>query len=204
MSEMTERIPMTTNHTKQGSRRSTIEAHRESGVPIMLTQAIIVACTLCFCELLCSPLYVSFAPRVFPILPWALVAMLLAVMFSYVVGFALLWCAESFAYRMKRKLQPVVYAVTGAIGFGVWTVWAVLGIMNMISGRLGMGTVSADHTTIAAINGAVLGLASFFAAFTLGERLAKHRTVVIVLGVVSVLLAVGGGYVLAAMMHAVA
>ena len=46
-----------------------------------------------FCELLCSPLYVSFAPRVFPILPWALVAMLLAVMFSYVVGFALLWCA---------------------------------------------------------------------------------------------------------------
>ena len=74
----------------------------------------------------------------------------------------------------------------------------------MISGRLGMGTVSADHTTIAAINGAVLGLASFFAAFTLGERLAKHRTVVIVLGVVSVLLAVGGGYVLAAMMHAVA
>ena len=178
---------MTTNHTKQGSRRSTIEAHRESGVPIMLTQAIIVACTLCFCELLCSPLYVSFAPRVFPILPWALVAMLLAVMFSYVVGFALLWCAESFAYRMKRKLQPVV-----------------LGIMNMISGRRGMGTVSADHTTIAAINGAVLGLASFFAAFTLGERLAKHRTVVIVLGVVSVLLAVGGGYVLAAMMHAVA
>ena len=85
--------------------------------------------------------------------------MLLAVMFSYVVGFALLWCAESFAYRMKRKLQPVVYAVTGAIGFGVWTVWVVLGVMNMISGGLGMGTVSADHTTIAAIDGAVLGLA---------------------------------------------
>ena len=194
---------MTTNHTKQSGRRSTIAAHHESGVPIMLTQAIIVACTLCFCELLCSPLYVSFAPRVFPILPWALVAMLLAVMFSYVVGFALLWCAESFAYRMKRKLQPVVYAVTGAIGFGVWTVWVVLGI-NMISGGIGMGTVSADHTTIAAINGAVLGLASFFAAFTLGERLAKHRTAVIALGVASVLLAVGGGYVLASMMHAVA
>ena len=67
-----------------------------------------------------------------------------------------------------------------------------------------MGTVSADHTTIAAINGAVLGLASFFAAFTLGERLAKHRTAVIALGVASVLLAVGGGYVLASMMHAVA
>ena len=47
MSEMTERIPMTTNHTKQGGRRSTIEAHRESGVPIMLTQAIIVGPTVC-------------------------------------------------------------------------------------------------------------------------------------------------------------
>lgn len=176
----------------------------DSGVPIMLAQAVVLAATLTFCEIFCAPLTATFRPAVFALVPWAGVASLLAVMFAFVVGFALLWCAESFAYRMKRKLQPVVYAVTGAIGFGVWTVWVVLGIMNMISGGIGMGTVSADHTTIAAINGAVLGLASFFAAFTLGERLAKHRTAVIALGVASVLLTVGGGYVLASMMHAVA
>lgn len=88
-------------------------------MPVMLVQAIIIAATLCVCELVCSPIYLSFTPGLFPIGSWVLVAMLLAVAFAYVVGFALLWCAESFAYRMKRKLQPVVYSLIGAVGFAV-------------------------------------------------------------------------------------
>lgn len=170
----------------------------------MLAQAVLLAAALCVGELICAPLYVGFAPKVFPPLSWAAVAMLLAVGFSYVVGFALLWCAESFAYRMKAKLQPLAYAAIGAIGFGVWTVWVVIGIMDMITGRLGMGTVTGGDLTTAAVNGALLGLASFFTAFTLGRRLARHRIAVAVIGVATVALAVFGGYVLAAMMRAVA
>ena len=113
---------------------SSVQVHGESGMPVMLVQAIIIAATLCVCELVCSPIYLSFTPGLFPSGSWVLVAMLLAVAFAYVVGFALLWCAESFAYRMKRKLQPVVYSLIGAVGFAVWTIWVVLGFMNMIAG----------------------------------------------------------------------
>ena len=63
--------------TQQGS----VTVHEKSGMPIMLTQAIIIAATLCVCELVCAPMYVGFIPNLFPLLPWALVAMLLAVAF---------------------------------------------------------------------------------------------------------------------------
>ncbi|MEO5505075.1 cadmium transporter, partial [Bifidobacterium animalis] len=137
-------------------------------MPVMLVQAIIIAATLCVCELVCSPIYLSFTPGLFPIGSWVLVAMLLAVAFAYVVGFALLWCAESFAYRMKRKLQPVVYSLIGAVGFAVWTIWVVLGFMNMIAGPVLGQTVSHHDTIVAGVNGAMLGFASFFFASTLG------------------------------------
>ena len=130
--------------TQQGS----VTVHEKSGMPIMLTQAIIIAATLCVCELVCAPMYVGFIPNLFPLLPWALVAMLLAVAFTYIVGFALLWCAESFAYRMKRKAQPIVYSIIGAIAFAVWTIWVVLGIMNMIAGPATGQIVSKNNTVI--------------------------------------------------------
>ena len=158
-------------------------------MPVMLVQAIIIAATLCVCELVCSPIYLSFTPGLFPIGSWVLVAMLLAVAFAYVVGFALLWCAESFAYRMKRKLQPVVYSLIGAVGFAVWTIWVVLGFMNMIAGPVLGQTVSHHDTIVAGVNGAMLGFASFFFASTLGERLAKYTKVMIAIGVITVLLA---------------
>lgn len=182
---------------------SSIEVHESSGMPIMLTQAIIVAAALCIGELICCPLYVTFMPQVFYPLSWGLVAMLLAVMFSYVVGFALLWCAESFAYRMKEKLQPLVYSLIGAVSFAVWTVWVILGIMNMIGGRLNVGQVSAQSTMIAVINGALLGLAAFFCASTLGKRLSKYKTAMIILGCVTVIVAIAGGFILASMMQAI-
>lgn len=182
---------------------STVQVHEESGMPVMLVQAIIIAATLCVCELVCSPIYLSFTPGLFPIGSWVLVAMLLAVAFTYVVGFALLWCAESFAYRMKRKLQPVVYSLIGAVGFAVWTIWVVLGFMNMIAGPVLGQTVSHHDTIVAGVNGAILGFASFFFASTLGERLAKYTKVTIVIGVVTVLLAIAGGFLFAAMYQSV-
>ena len=67
---------------------SSVQVHGESGMPVMLVQAIIIAATLCVCELVCSPIYLSFTPGLFPIGSWVLVAMLLAVAFAYVVGTA--------------------------------------------------------------------------------------------------------------------
>ena len=136
-------------------------------MPVMLVQAIIIAATLCVCELVCSPIYLSFTPGLFPIGSWVLVAMLLAV------------------------------------GFAVWTIWVVLGFMNMIAGPVLGQTVSHHDTIVAGVNGAMLGFASFFFASTLGERLAKYTKVMIAIGVITVLLAIAGGFLFAAMYQSV-
>ncbi|KFI65801.1 hypothetical protein [Bifidobacterium cuniculi] len=174
--------------------------HAKGELPLMATQAIILAAALSLGELLCCPLYAGIVP-VAP-LPWAAIAILLAVGFSYIVGFALLWCAESFAYRMKRTVQPVVYAVTGAIGFAVWTVWVVLGIVNMITARAGLGVVSHATTVMVGINGALLGMVAFFLAFTLAPRLAKRMKTMVAVAAVTVLLAIAGGVILAMVLQA--
>ncbi|KFI57213.1 cadmium transporter [Bifidobacterium gallicum] len=190
--------------TSERSSRMAVTRDERSGLPIMLVQAILVAAALCIGELISAPIYTTLQPGVFPLLPWAAVAMLLSVAFAYVVGFALLWCAESFAYRLNAKIQPLIYAIIGAIAFAVWTVWVVLGIMNSILVRVGEPALTSQATTTAAINGAVLGLCAFFVAVTITPRLAKYRIAAIIIGVVTVLLAVLGGMVLASMMAAVA
>ncbi|NEG69323.1 cadmium transporter [Bifidobacterium sp. BRDM6] len=164
-------------------------------MPLMGVQAVLVAAVLCLGELICSPIYVSMSGGAFYLGSWWLLACLLAVAFSYIVGFALLWCCESFAYRMKRKVQPLVYAVVGAVGFGVWTTWVVLSIMGSILSSAGLA-VASGSTVPAAVNGAVLGLAAFFCAATLGERLAHHRVAVAIVLAVTILLAIAGAVVL--------
>ena len=37
------------------------------------------------------------------LLPWATIVILIAVAFTYIVGFALLWCAEALTLRANRK-----------------------------------------------------------------------------------------------------
>lgn len=181
-----------------------ITKNKVSGVPVMLAQAVVAALALCLGEALCSPVYVSLTREaVFPVLPWALVACLFAVAFSYVVGFAALWCCESFAYRMKPKVQPLAYAVIGAIAFGVWTRFVIVSIMDQICASVGVGAMESGSVTLATVNGAVLGLAAFFAASTLGERFSRHRAAVIAIGVATVVLAVAGAYVLACMAGAI-
>lgn len=64
-------------------------------------------------------------------------------------------------------------------------------------------TVSHHDTIVAGVNGAMLGFASFFFASTLGERLAKYTKVMIAIGVITVLLAIAGGFLFAAMYQSV-
>ncbi|PLS28105.1 cadmium transporter [Bifidobacterium anseris] len=199
---MSESISSASRGAAAARAHTSVVKDQTTGVPIMLAQAVILAATLTFCEIFCSPLTATFRPAVFALVPWAGVASLFAVMFSFVVGFALLWCAESFAYRMRRRLQPLVYATIGAISFGVWTVWVILGVRNMITGRLGAGVLSSHDTTIAVVSGALLGMAAFFAAYTLGERLARHRKALIAIALAVLLIACYGGYVLFIMLHA--
>ena len=94
----------------------------ETGLPTMLVQAVSIAFVMCVCELVSAPVMVSAAGGAFALMPWFLVACLFAVAFVYTVGFVLLWAADSFAARLKRRdaLMPLIYAVIGCVGFGIW------------------------------------------------------------------------------------
>ena len=81
----------------------------ETGLPTMLVQAVSIAFVMCVCELVSAPVMVSAAGGAFALMPWFLVACLFAVAFVYTVGFVLLWAADSFAARLKRRdaLMPL-------------------------------------------------------------------------------------------------
>ena len=90
-------------------------------IPLMLAQVIIVAGVLAIGEIACSPLYFTLMDHSLALVPWALEAAFLAVAFTFVVGFALLWCAESFTFKLKERFRPFGYAAVGLIGYGVWS-----------------------------------------------------------------------------------
>lgn len=79
----------------------------DTEIPLMLSQAIIVAGVLAVGELACSPLYFSLLKASLALIPWAMEAVFMAVAFTFVVGFALLWCAESFTLKMRERFRPV-------------------------------------------------------------------------------------------------
>ena len=83
----------------------------DTGIPLMLSQAIIVAGVLAVGELACSPLYFSLLKASLALIPWAMEAVFMAVAFTFVVGFALLWCAESFTLKMRERFRPFAYAI---------------------------------------------------------------------------------------------
>ena len=84
---------MTSNDTKP------VIEQPDTEIPLMLSQATIVAAVLAVGEIVCSPLYATLMDHSLALVPWALEAVFLAVAFSFVVGFAILWCAESFTRR---------------------------------------------------------------------------------------------------------
>ena len=72
----------------------------DTEIPLMLSQAIIVAGVLAVGELACSPLYFSLLKASLALIPWAMEAVFMAVAFTFVVGFALLYF-----YLKKRKFN---------------------------------------------------------------------------------------------------
>ena len=109
----------------------------DTEIPLMLAQAIIVAGVLAVGEIACSPLYFTLMDHSLALVPWALEAVFLAVAFSFVVGFAILWCAESFTFKLKEKFRPFGYAVTGLIGYGVWSLLVFTATINSVLTKVG-------------------------------------------------------------------
>lgn len=76
-------------------------------IPLMLAQVIIVAGVLAIGEIACSPLYFTLMDHSLALVPWALEAAFLAVAFTFVVGFALLWCAGIVHFQTQGTIPPV-------------------------------------------------------------------------------------------------
>ena len=106
-------------------------------IPLMLAQVIIVAGVLAIGEIACSPLYFTLMDHSLALVPWALEAAFLAVAFTFVVGFALLWCAESFTFKLKERFRPFGYAAVGLIGYGVWSLLVFTATINSILAKVG-------------------------------------------------------------------
>jgi len=180
----------------------------ETGLPTMLVQAVSIAFVMCVCELVSAPVMVSAAGGAFALMPWFLVACLFAVAFVYTVGFVLLWAADSFAARLKRRdaLMPLIYAVIGCVGFGIWGYCVYPATMNSIieraprtpiSPRAGLATLSQGDSLMIGINCAVVGLAAFFLGTAAMPRVMKSKGRIAVTAAAVIALAVFGGVVLA-------
>lgn len=173
-------------------------------LPDMAAQAVLVAAVLCLGETVCSPIVTGFSSGAFALLPWATAACLLAVMFSYVVGFALLWCAEAVTGRLAPARRPPAYAVVGLVGYAAWRTLVFVPLLNGILVRVGHPVLDNGQVVALGVNGAALGCAAFFLAAALGRRLASHRVAVAVIAALTVATAVLGGVVLYSTVQAVA
>lgn len=111
---------------------SDVEKTTAGGLPTMPTQAIIIGTVLGIGAISCSGFYLSMMGGNVALVPWMCVMLAVAVIFTYVVGFALLWCAESFTLRMRAKFKPLAYGVVGLIGFGVWGLLVGTSLLNSI------------------------------------------------------------------------
>ena len=97
---------------------SDVEKTTAGGLPTMPTQAIIIGTVLGIGAISCSGFYLSMMGGNVALVPWMCVMLAVAVIFTYVVGFALLWCAESFTLRMRAKFAITLnYAVFGFLAF---------------------------------------------------------------------------------------
>ena len=154
---------------------------------------------MCVCELVSAPVMVSAVGGAFALMPWFLVACLFAVAFVYTVGFVLLWAADSFAARLKRRdaLMPLIYAVIGCVGFGHLGVLRVSGDDELDhhpswSGHPFAGRLADDRHQLR-----VVGLAAFFLGTAAMPRVMKSKGRIAVTAAAVIALAVFGGVVLA-------
>ena len=170
----------------------------DTEIPLMLSQAIIVAGVLAVGELACSPLYFSLLKASLALIPWAMEAVFMAVAFTFVVGFALLWCAESFTLKMRERFRPFAYAIVGLIGYGVWSLLVFSATINSVLAMVGESVLTNGQIGAIALNGAALG----FVAKLLDVKLGNRKTTAIIMLVVEVAAAIIGLIIMILMFRA--
>ena len=177
----------------------------DTEIPLMLSQAIIVAGVLAVGELACSPLYFSLLKASLALIPWAMEAVFMAVAFTFVVGFvgfALLWCAESFTLKMRERFRPFAYAIVGLIGYGVWSLLVFSATINSVLAMVGESVLTNGQIGAIALNGAALGLVAFLFAKLLDVKLGNRKTTAIIMLVVEVAAAIIGLIIMILMFRA--
>ena len=174
-----------------------ITRDEESGLPTMLVQAIAAAGVLCVGEIICAPMFAGMAQNRFALAPWAAVACLLAVAFTYTVGFALLWCVESLGNRLRPSLMPVAYGVAGLLGFTIWGCAVFTAFINSMLTPLGLAELSNSQVILIGVNCAALGFAAFFLGSIAPRMLSRRKGAVIAIGVLTLVLTIFGAFALA-------
>ena len=93
--------------------------------------------------------------------------------------------------------MPLIYAVIGCVGFGIWGYCVYPATMNWIITRAGLPTLSQGDSLMIGINCAVVGLAAFFLGTAAMPRVMKSKGRIAVTAAAVIALAVFGGVVLA-------
>ena len=81
------------------SRWTDVERVEQGALPTMLAQAVIAGTALTVGAIACSGFYLSMIGNVAALLPWATIVILIAVAFTYIVGFALGTAFRFFFYH---------------------------------------------------------------------------------------------------------
>ena len=174
------------------SRWTDVERVEQGALPTMLAQAVIAG----------TALTVGAIANVAALLPWATIVILIAVAFTYIVGFALLWCAEALTLRANDKLKPWLYGVVGLIGYGVWGMFVMSAMMNTLNQPLNGVVLSNGDVMALTVNYAVFGFIAFLLAQTYAPKIATKKGLTIGLMVVQIVLAIIGIIVLVMMFSA--
>ena len=174
------------------SRWTDVERVEQGALPTMLAQAVIAGTALTVGAIACSGFYLSMIGNVAALLPWATIVILIAVAFTYIVGFALLWCAEALTLRANDKLKPWLYGVVGLIGYGVWGRFVMSTMMNTLSQPLNGVVLSNSDVMALTVNYAVFGFLSFLLGQVLAPKLRTRKPLAFGLLAVQIALAVFG------------
>ena len=203
MMRMTRQIETNSQASAQSSKTSTNVTHptgltltETPALPIMLTQAIVAAGVMCVCEIICAPLIISMASGAFALIPWIAVACMLAVLFMVILGFAFLWLADNLSHNFDERRAPICYAVIGAIAFGIWGGLLYPTFINSVLEPAGIDPISRGNLYAIVFNCVIIGLVSYLCASMFAERLARRRTLTIVIGIALVLVALLGAFYL--------
>ena len=108
---------------------------------------------------------------------WAMEAVFMAVAFTFVVGFALLWCAESFTLKMRERFRPFAYAIVGLIGYGVWSLLVFSATINSVLAMVGESVLTNGQIGAIALNGTALASSPSCSpsCLTLNSAIVKQR-----------------------------